>query len=98
MIAAYHEKVGKVERLVQVGQGIALRRQDGTVVIVLPGDYLAWTEDTAESASAASSGDSPFVAAKSKELWLAGNASARARGELESEGWKVVEGARATLQ
>lgn len=98
MIAAYHEKVGSVDRVIQIGQGIGLRRKDGTIAIVMPGDYLAWTEDTAASASAASSGDSPLVAAKSKELWLAGKASARARSELESLGWKVVEGARATLQ
>lgn len=98
MIAAYHERVGKIERIVPVGRGIGLRRKDGTIVIVFPGDYLAWTEDTAAGATAASSGDSPLVGAKTKELWLAGGASPRARSALESEGWKVVEGARATLQ
>ncbi len=98
MIAAYHDKVEKLERLIQVERGIGLQRKDGTIVIVVPGDYLAWTEDTAASARVASSGDSPLASAKSKELWLAGKASARARTELESRGWKVVEGARATLQ
>ena len=97
MIAAYHAKVEKLERVIQVGRGIGLQRKDGTIVIAVPGDYLAWTEETAASARAASSGDSPLAGAKSKELLLAGKASARARSELEAQGWKVVEGARATL-
>jgi hypothetical protein len=98
MIAAYHAKVGKIERVVRIGQGIGLERKDGTIVIVMPGDYLAWTESTAASVSAASSGDSPLVGAKEKDLWLGGKASTGARTELQADGWKVVEGARATLQ
>ena len=59
--------------------------KESELIVAAPVDYLSWTARIAERAEAAA------FAAPKRSLWLTGPASARARAEFETRGWKVHE-------
>jgi hypothetical protein len=64
------------------------RQQSGQLVVVVPGDAVAWTERIAEFAKRAD------LAAPERAFWISGRASTRARLELEALGFAVHEGVK----
>ena len=94
MLRSYHSEVapvGEIARGQIWGGGITT---EGTCVIALALDYLAWTEDAATALAAATERYRGGTGVERLEIWLAGRASPRARQELEALGWRVEEGAR----
>jgi hypothetical protein len=65
----------------------------GSLVGVFPLDYLAWTEEAAESTRIASE-TMAGLGIKHKELLLEGQVSPQARAALASRGWKISENVR----
>jgi hypothetical protein len=89
MLAAFHEKDGKLTRirmsnLVPVGS-----TADGRVVAALAIDYATWDAD------AKAFTQRKELAAKSRTLLIAGKASPEAKAGLEKAGWTVKPGLRA---
>jgi len=66
-------------------------REDGTLVLALALDYLAWTEDIATAAARIESGVKGDESLQKVELWVSGSLSPRSRKELEALGWAVRE-------
>ena len=82
MLARYHEKVAPLAQ-VQVQGSVVARTQAGGLVVPGPVDLLAWTARMDRFAQR------PELKATKRVLWLSGQASPRARRELERRGWTV---------
>jgi len=63
----------------------------GGAVALLPLDYLAWTEPVAQSAAEIAERAKKELGAKGLQMQLTGQASARARKELQGLGWALQE-------
>jgi len=66
-------------------------KADGTAVLLFPSDYVYWTETMAQAAQdylALNEGQ----AGQKPELWILGQVSERARGELLTLGYELHTG------
>ncbi|MEM7024716.1 MAG: hypothetical protein AAF637_19375 [Pseudomonadota bacterium] len=88
MMAGYHNNVAPVLRIARIGSWPLLQNNVGTVVFVLPNDYIAWTEDLAAEAAEAGIIEADIGI---KELWLSGTVSPLAHQNFEALGWTVEE-------
>jgi hypothetical protein len=93
--AAYHTKVKPVATFVRVGtkKTPIMQRADGTLIVVAPLDYIAWTSRVAATMEAVERTLPKGKGTAGKELWLDGTASPMARPALVKLGWSVVESA-----
>ena len=60
---------------------------EGTLVLVFPFDYLAWTSEV----SVLTANAEKKFKAKKREIWLEGSASPASLEALTARGWKVKE-------
>ena len=94
MYAAYHKKIAPVEQFISLGRDVPVKNlgmgqtRGGVIVFHAPLDYLAWTETTALIFEAMDR-EANKIPNKGKEIWLAGNLSPLARGNIEAAGWKI---------
>jgi len=63
----------------------------GRAVALLPLDYLAWTEQVSEAAAEIAERAKKELGAAGLDMHLTGQASAKARTELQSIGWRLKE-------
>jgi hypothetical protein len=96
MLAGYNAKVKPLKQLKGLGDVIVALAGDGTIVITLPVDHVAWTELVAKTVTGAEEALKAAGPGK-RELWLGGTISPRAREELEARGWKIFEKSADTL-
>lgn len=83
IMAAYHQQVRPVSR-VMVNKGWTFFKDaDGRVVLPVPADYIAWTPITAAMFQA-------LPAAQSRSLWTTGFISPMAQSELTARGIAAV--------
>ena len=98
MYAGYNKSVTPLESFISLGGLFAASRtKNGAVVVVLPLDYLVWTEPMAQLITGANQLVSELPGIKEKQVWLTGTISPRARKEIESRGWQVRDRAEAQL-
>ncbi len=86
MMANYHTKTMATD-IIKIDKTLWQINRDGTLLGIVPIDYLAWT--TGASRIAASAEKSPQ--AKQREIWLEGSASPASNKALTARGWKVKE-------
>jgi len=86
MTSGYHRHVAPLTRLVPMGRVTRAETHDGTPVILVPADYMAWTERVKDLLD-------PLADHTSGELWVTGTVSDAARSNLESSGWKLHDNA-----
>jgi hypothetical protein len=82
MLARYHEKVAPLAKVEVLGTVVA-RTKTGTLVVPGSVDLLAWTPTIDRFVRR------PDLKAATTVLWLSGQATPRARRELERRGWTV---------
>ena len=82
MLARYHEQV-KPLATVQVQGTVVARTQDGAIIVPGPVDYLSWTKTIDRFTRR------PDLTQPKRMLLLSGQASPRARRELERRDWIV---------
>ena len=97
MMRGYHVHIGAVDRLLVLPRLPALYIKNKPLVVMLPVDYLFWTSRVASVAQALTTHLPSRPRIVQRELWIAGNASPRARQELELLGWTVYEQVSAKL-
>jgi hypothetical protein len=90
MYAAYNRTVRPIHRFHLIGEMITAKNSDGTLIFSAPMDHLAWSQDTRAFIIALTDAVNAF-GFKSKELWLSGTVSERARETLQTMGWTVNE-------
>ena len=81
-----------LQRAQAYGRAPAAVTADGTLLVAAAVDLLIWQAGLAEVV------DPPVPSARSRELWITGQLSERARTELRRRGFDVKEGVSATRQ
>jgi hypothetical protein len=84
MLARYHESTQRIAQVTAPGPIIA-RTVTGALLVPAPVDYVAWTQRVARLAKR------DDLKAPQRTAWLSGQASPRARKQLEGQGWTVFE-------
>lgn len=98
MLAAYHNTRAPIARVESTDRMLPLAvTQDGTLLLVVPVDYINWQKSTAEAASDFLNSSSLERGAAGREVWIDGRVSEQARLELSSLGWAVFETALTQL-
>jgi hypothetical protein len=91
LLADYHRSVAPIQRLdVYLNVPVAYTGQESALVL-LPIDRLLWTERTAEIATSLAQTLPKPQPVRKIEVWMTGDASDRARGELQRLGIALVE-------
>jgi hypothetical protein len=84
MLARYHETVRPIARVTAPGPILGFTAS-GALVVVMPADYVAWTERVARFANRED------LRAPERIAWISGRYSPRAWHELEKRGWSLFE-------
>jgi hypothetical protein len=84
MLARYHETVRPIARVTAPGPILGYTG-NGALIVVMPADYVAWTERIGRFAQRAD------LRAPERIGWISGQFSPRARRELEGRGWTLSE-------
>ena len=91
MLADYHRSVAPIQRLdIYLNVPVAYTGQESALVL-LPIDRLLWTERTAEIATSLAQTLPKPQPVRKIEVWMTGDASDRARAELQQLGITLVE-------
>jgi hypothetical protein len=85
VLAQYQKQAGPLASLEARKSLFVAQSRSGALVVPAAVDYLTWTE-AVDTFSA-----EPVPGAKSREVWLSGQASPKARAELQGRGWVVKE-------
>ena len=103
MFAAYHNKVGKIDRFEPVNDDSPVRginiavTKTGKAVLVAPLDYLVWTKLIAYVIAEIDETAGAIPGLTGKELWLTGTLTPLARRQFQTAGWKVFENSEKML-
>jgi hypothetical protein len=96
MTAGYHKNIAPLKHLSPMARLALAEKKDGTIVVVMPNDYIIWSERIADLAGS--------LVEKSKtsngaglELWATGDFSAMAHSKLKEMGWNVQTKVRSKL-
>jgi hypothetical protein len=94
MLAAYERKTGNVVAFLSLGEFPFVQLKNGTVMGLWPVDALSWTEGTGKAMGSVNADLKRQGLAGKGELRISGTATAMARENMNSMGWKLVENAR----
>jgi hypothetical protein len=99
MYANYHKSVKPLQMFVLASEMrvVAARTADGALVASVPADHVFFTSSLASYFTAARSGLEYLVGVSSKQLWIAGDMSPKARTWIEESGWVVHTDAKKQL-
>jgi len=96
MAAGYHKNIAPLKGFAPMARLARAERPDGSVVVVLPTDYIIWSERVASVADDMVQKGKTDKAA-GFEIWTLGTFSDKARSALSSLGWQVHEQVRNDL-
>lgn len=86
MTAGYHKHIAPLKHLSPIARLARGEKKDGTIVVILPSDYIIWSDRIADlTDSLAMKGPK----SGGVEIWTLGDLSAMARSQLEAKGWVV---------
>lgn len=91
LMAGYHTRIAPAAGVGQAGTIPYLQRNDGTVIFILPLDYVFRTEPLAHKLRRIDEVLAQTGKVSSKELWLTGRVDGHARNMLQTAGWKITE-------
>jgi hypothetical protein len=85
LLAAGAKQAGGWKALTTGRNEIEAVAADGRLVLPWAADYMTWNEETVPEDSP------PVISAKAREIWITGVATPRAKQELKTKGFAVVE-------
>jgi hypothetical protein len=88
MTAGYHKHISPLKRLAPIARLARAEKKDGTIVVVLPGDHIIWSEKVAGLTGSLMEKEK-ISKGTGLEVWVSGDFSTMARSKLEGMGWKV---------
>jgi hypothetical protein len=97
MLARYH-KATPVAALLADSRALVAKTKDGRAVVLLPVDWVRWTEAYDKSLSEVERRVKSELGATKLELRMTGTMSAVAKKEMASRGWSVVENQPTTFE
>jgi hypothetical protein len=96
LFAAYNKHIEPVTEFVELGRFVAGRTKSGAIVMLIPVDYLVWTQTTADAVAGLDDSIGSLPNASSIQLWVS-KMSLRSKEELASRGWETHENAEKAL-
>jgi hypothetical protein len=96
MTAGYHKHISPLKRLAPIARLARAEKKDGTIVVVLPGDHIIWSEKVAGLTGSLMEKEK-ISKGTGLEVWVSGDFSTKARSKLEGMGWKVHTKVRSKL-
>ena len=96
LTAGYNKHIAPLTHFTPMARLAHSETKDGTIVILLPIDYLIWSERTAEITGSLQ-GKANSSKGTGAEMWVTGDFSSTARSKFEEMGWKVHNQARGQL-
>jgi hypothetical protein len=97
MLANYHRRVAPLVRIMSIGGIPAAETKAGTLALVIPGDYFAWTQALDREVQEQAQLPTMPKGITRKEFWFAGQVSPSARSILEAGRWTVHDQAAQRL-
>ncbi|MDA7949586.1 MAG: hypothetical protein MPJ78_19195 [Hyphomicrobiaceae bacterium] len=92
--ASYHSQVWPVRAFVQVGDQPAAKINDRRLAVIVPADYLTWTQATAQTVQGMNVARKKLSPRPSVTLVLAGSADRKSVKQLRKIGWQVKQNVR----
>lgn len=96
LTAGYHTHIAPLKTIVPMARITKAVTAKGTIAVVLPTDYLIWSERVVGAITEISE-RTPEAGSGDKELWVLGDLSKTAHEEFKKAGWKIQTGARDQL-
>jgi hypothetical protein len=90
MFAAYHTRVGRVARCIDMAGVVMLEKADGTVVGLFPLDHVLWTAGVNQKVAGVSAALKARGGTATREFWITGTVAPSAQQGLTDAGWKVT--------
>ncbi len=91
MLQALHAKT-KVAAVLPDSRAMVAKVRDGRAIVLLPVDWVRWTEAFEKSATEVEGRARSELGARKLELRTTGRLSPTAKSELAARGWTVIEG------
>ena len=91
MMSEYHTNVSPVERIQRMAGVPVVRKQDGTVIVLVPVDLVARTAEVQGKLDRLDAAIGKAGETAGKEFWLTGSVDDDARQMFAASGWKVTE-------
>lgn len=88
MAARYHKNIAPIREFKPMAQLLSAVTTDNSMVVLLPADYILWTEKFSGVARSMSA-RARLATGGAPALWLLGRVSPRTRAELHDRGWKI---------
>lgn len=86
MSAGYHQNISPLQRFMPLARITCAAGKKGSVVVLLPTDYIVWSEKIADMANVLVEKQDKQPGS-AKELWTLGSISKRTQSELKALGW-----------
>ena len=96
MTAGYHKHISPLKHLAPIARLARAEKKDGTIVVILPGDHIIWSEKVAGITGSLKE-KAKISKGRGLEVWVSGDFSTMARSKLEKMGWKVHTKVRSKL-
>lgn len=96
LTAGYHKNIGQLKTLAPMARLTMAKKEDGSIVVVLPTDYVIWSKSVAEIVGGLAEKVKVSQGA-SMEMWTLGDYSERTKDNLKEMGWQVHVKARKQL-
>jgi hypothetical protein len=97
MLERFH-KTTPVASLLPDSRALVAKTKDGRAVVLLPLDWIRWTEVYEKSLNEVEKRAKAELGAQKLELHMEGTMSAVAKKEMAARGWKVVENVPSTIE
>jgi hypothetical protein len=97
MLARFH-KTAPVASVLPDSRALVAKTKDGRAVVLLPVDWVRWTEAYEKSLTEIEKRAQAELGATKRELRMTGTMSAVAKKEMAARGWTVVENVPSTFQ
>jgi len=94
--AGYNKHIAPLRHLAPIARLARAEKDDGSIVITLPGDHVIWSEMVADVTGSLAK-KAQNAKGTGLEIWIPGDFSSMARDKLEEMGWKVHAKARNQL-
>lgn len=89
MSAGYHQKISPLKRFAPLARITCAVAKNGSVVVLLPTDYIIWSKKVADMAEALKEKQGKPPEGAGFELWTLGTFSKRAQSKLRAMNWRL---------
>lgn len=96
LTAGYDKNIAPLKHLSPLARLARAEKDDGTIVVVFPGDHIIWSDKIADITKSIVENGGISKGAK-LEMWITGDFSPMAHEKMEEMGWKVHARSRSQL-